>query len=164
MKIIVKNKGSARSFEAPEDCQSWAAISVSSKPETWPDLNQNKLIDWLKLSFDDIDYFIGNNYVLFDETYADKILNFIEKNKHVDILLVHCEAGISRSPAIAAAISKIYLGYKEDQIYFEKYSPNMLVYKILLDVAFNRGIFSFDKSQPEMNSQEQSWENDSSFM
>lgn len=158
MNIIVKNKGSARNFTPSEDCKSWAAISVSSKPDAWPDLNQDKLVDWLKLSFDDIDYFVGENYVLFDETYADKILNFVEKNKHVDTLLVHCEAGISRSPAIAAAISKIYLGYKEDQIYFDKYSPNMLVYNVLLNVAFNRGLFAYDKNEPEMNSQEQYWD------
>jgi hypothetical protein len=53
--------------------------------------------------------------------------------------MIHCEEGNSRGPAVAAAISRIYLG--EDKLYFlpHMYWPNRLVYQILLDTAHKRG-------------------------
>ena len=57
----------------------------------------------------------------------------------IDVLLIHCEEGNSRSPAVAAAVSRIYLG--DDRTYFLPYMywPNKYVYKVLLDVARKRG-------------------------
>jgi len=49
-------------------------------------------------------------------------------------IIVHCEAGISRSPAVAAALAMHF--NKDCSEYFgdaSKYIPNRLVYKTLLD-------------------------------
>lgn len=70
---------------------------------------------------------------LFTDQQAEQILNFVEKyGKEVDLLVVHCEAGISRSAGVAGALSLIYNG--SDQYYFDNYLPNMLVYRKILNI------------------------------
>ena len=77
---------------------------------------------------------------VFDESYAEKILEFVSTYAlEVDLIVVHCEAGISRSAGTASALSLIYNG--EDQYYFDHYLPNMLVYRKILNVAIKKGFF-----------------------
>jgi predicted protein tyrosine phosphatase len=67
-------------------------------------------------------------------------LDFVKQTwDGIEVLLVHCEEGNSRSPAVAAAISRIYL--EDDRMYFlpHMYWPNRHVYNVLLDVARQRG-------------------------
>ncbi len=69
---------------------------------------------------------------LFTDQEAKRILNFVDKyGKEVDLLVVHCEAGISRSAGVAGALSLIYNG--SDEYYFKEYLPNMLVYRKILN-------------------------------
>ena len=78
---------------------------------------------------------------LFDESYADKILEFVSTYaSDVDLIVVHCEAGISRSAGCAAALSLIY--NKEDQYYFDNFLPNMLVYRKIINQAVKKGFFN----------------------
>jgi len=51
-----------------------------------------------------------------------------------EAVIVHCEAGISRSAATAAALAKHYNG--DDRVFWmmPRYNPNKLVYRVLLDV------------------------------
>jgi len=81
-------------------------------------------------------------YQLFTEKDAKKILHFIEKwMDQIDTLIVHCNAGVSRSSGVAAAISK-YL-YGDDTEYFDsyKYNPNTTVYTVLLEMLVSQGKF-----------------------
>jgi predicted protein tyrosine phosphatase len=73
--------------------------------------------------------------ILFDENMAQQILDFVTcfKDK-VDMIVVHCEAGISRSAGVAGALSKILNG--DDKYYFDHYLPNMLVYRTILNTYF----------------------------
>lgn len=64
---------------------------------------------------------------------ADKIYKFVMniKNTNIERLIVHCNLGISRSAAVAAAISKALTG--SDKEFFDgKYVPNMVVYYTVL--------------------------------
>jgi len=62
---------------------------------------------------------------------ATEILDFAESIwDQVDAMLIHCEAGLSRSPAIAAALTRIHYG--DDGPWFEMDFPNRLVYQTLL--------------------------------
>lgn len=77
---------------------------------------------------------------VFDESYADKILEFVSTYAlDVDLIAVHCEVGISRSAGCAAALSLIYNG--EDQYYFDNYLPNILVYRKIINQAVKIGLF-----------------------
>ena len=51
--------------------------------------------------------------------------------EEVDVFLIHCEAGLSRSLAVAAALSRIY--YNDDGPWFELEFPNRLVYRLLIE-------------------------------
>jgi predicted protein tyrosine phosphatase len=95
----------------------------------------------LHLSFDDLD----ENYlslppehprlvrpvVMFSPEHARRILDFIRQHGQVEHLIVHCDGGMSRSPAVAAALSRIITG--SDQELLDRYHPNSLVYQVLLD-------------------------------
>lgn len=76
--------------------------------------------------------------IVFGQQEAIDVLNFVAKYAdQAEYLIVHCDAGFSRSPAVAAAISKIYNG--EDHEYFKRYSPNQKVYSEILR-AFYLGL------------------------
>jgi predicted protein tyrosine phosphatase len=77
---------------------------------------------------------------VFDEHYADEILEFVSTYAlDIDLVVVHCEAGISRSAGVASALSLIYNG--EDQYYFDNYLPNMLVYRKIINLAIKKDFF-----------------------
>jgi hypothetical protein len=47
-----------------------------------------------------------------------------------DEIVINCEAGISRSAAIAAALSKILTG--DDKVFFDQFIPNRHIYRTIL--------------------------------
>jgi len=103
--------------------------------------------DILRLNFHDLDrtYPIScPAIVLFDTAMAQRIKDFVmmkvwtHMGRHLDdsrlIVVVHCEAGISRSSGVAAALSKHFNG--DDTVFFSnasKYLPNRLAYRLLLN-------------------------------
>jgi len=144
--LIVRSRSGAKDFMTPGGC--WAAIQITTYPDDWPTLNATKRLGLLRLAFLDMDRHVvgieehdswSNGSRLFTPENADQILDFVEEMwDKVDLFLVHCEAGISRSPAVAAALCKIKHGH--DKHYFDNYTPNRLVYRTLLERAVSRGI------------------------
>ena len=69
-------------------------------------------------------------------TQADQICAFVRKHEAaVGAVVVHCEQGMSRSPAVAAAISDA-LGLDARQ-FWQLHTPNAYVYQTVAD-AFER--------------------------
>lgn len=64
----------------------------------------------LRLEFHDVDDYIGDEYAYFNYFVATKVLIWLELQAGRDIV-VHCEAGISRSVAIAKFMIET-LGYE----------------------------------------------------
>ena len=129
----------SRNFAKQFLCDSpWAAISVSTQPEEFPILSEINRVGLLQLSFWDVSNpkLIDDARVkdkLFTEDQAQQILEFTKEVwDKIDCMLVHCEAGFCRSPAIAAALTHIYYGKGEDELYFNRFSPNYLVYSTIL--------------------------------
>lgn len=98
----------------------------------------NKVIDILELCFVDADepytqdiYDVyASEMDLLCDSDAKRIAEFAERYVGKNIsLIVHCDAGISRSSAVAAAILRHYTG-DDAQIFddYNSYDPNMLVY------------------------------------
>ena len=91
--------------------------------------------DVLELHFSDIqeswESKIPSDFLLFSDKDAEDIVNFVKKyeNSPIDEILIHCNAGVSRSTAVAAAISE-YLGM-DSSVYFKEGSPNEYIYKKL---------------------------------
>ncbi len=87
--------------------------------------------DVLTLYFDDIAG-PADGATPFTREHAREIIDFIERNRGVDTLLVHCYAGQSRSRAVAAFAVKM-LGADNSE-YFKTGSPNLFVYNTLTEV------------------------------
>lgn len=91
--------------------------------------------DVLTLYFDDTEKPVPGT-VLFSEAHASQIIDFINKNRNVDTLLVHCYAGQSRSRAVAAFAVKM-LG-ANNRAYLIGGVPNRHVYDTLCRVYENK--------------------------
>lgn len=133
----------------------WAAIQVTTPGSGFPPLPTENQVGCLQLKFWDLEEPLttgkkNSNDIdsplileigeedLFTEDQARQILSFVNRvlMYRAKILVIHCEAGASRSPAIAAALIK-YFG-QDDSFIFKPgsgYSPNKRVYGLLGKVA-----------------------------
>lgn len=138
--IEVRSKDWAEKYRSDKP---WSAISIATDLDTWPILDNHNRVGLLQMAF----YDICNPETLlrgvcegqvFDKNQALQILEFVSLCwENVDSFLIHCEAGISRSPAIAAAIVHIYYGSGSDNWYFQNRTPNMLVYREILRAHYD---------------------------
>lgn len=71
-------------------------------------------VDIQRIYCDDVTDEVDSTYRLFDYIDALKIINFLDKYRGQDIL-VHCAAGVSRSPGCAKWMIE-YLGYDMDEL------------------------------------------------
>lgn len=94
--------------------ENWAAIRIVSQMsdllETSHDFN-SQFTDICVVQFTDIDKPIKDEGVLYQPYSKDnhnQIINFVEKNKHVDKLFVHCAAGICRSAGVVVGLAQTF--------------------------------------------------------
>jgi len=119
-------------------CTDEKHINISISDSKAPRAKLSKLdsrIDTLFVSFADSDRigFDLSEGNLFNKRLAQAIWKFVDKYKdEVDLIVVNCEAGISRSSAVGAAISKILNG--DDMDFFKHFLPNRLVYRKMMEV------------------------------
>lgn len=112
----------------------WAAISISTRGD-FPVLSEDNRRGLLQLVFADTAE--PDRPDSFTPSLATEVLDFAEQMWDVtDVFLIHCEAGLSRSPAVAAALSRIY--YDDDGPWFEFDFPNHLVYQLLIETSRER--------------------------
>ncbi len=87
------------------------------------------------LQFDDVER-EHDGYIPMDQKQSEKIAKFVRMiyaDESVHTIVVHCEAGISRSAGVAAAILKWWTG--DDSPIFDNnyYRPNMRCYRMVLN-------------------------------
>jgi predicted protein tyrosine phosphatase len=148
MNITIMNRYSAIQYCEKQHEQKSAIISISTPYGEYindpPFVSQtNNVQDILYLSFADAD--APNTLDVYDrlvteeqlltDTDAKRIVEFVKKNIDYSII-VHCDAGISRSSAVGAAILKYYIG--DDSSIFDspRYFPNMWCYKKILNAFY----------------------------
>lgn len=104
-------------------------------------LTYSNYVDVCWLFFDDIDHipFGGKAPNMFTKTQAKDLIQFLDKHfktKDFDRVLVYCQAGISRSQAVALFIAKYYLKDQDlfDGLWYQEgkiTSGNRFVYRLL---------------------------------
>ena len=73
------------------------------------------------------------------ENQAHDMLKFVRDHwDKVDDIYVHCHMGVSRSPGVCAALTRIFLN-TDDMMWWQNYTPNGVVYGTLLSVAMFMG-------------------------
>ena len=116
-------------------------ISITSPGYKHPELPiVNSRVESLQLKFHDIDKtFIskGKEYPAFSKEQARDIWSFFNYWAcNIKIVICQCEVGISRSAGVAAGLAKA-IG-QDDSRYFKEYIPNMLIYRLILEVGNER--------------------------
>ena len=128
-KIVVLPQSALEEFTCPYP---WSCISITGTGSLDRVIDETNRVDIFRVQFDDIEFERpGTHLQQITEQQGDDIWDFVEKvwDKSA-LLMIHCAAGISRSTAVAKAISDAY--QPEQASYFDQlYSPNMLVYKVL---------------------------------
>lgn len=131
----------------------WALISISGQSSVKIDQLENRRIlkeigceEILSVVFDDVtDQDNAGVHLLFNNGIARQIINFVDKYKDVDTLVVHCAAGISRSGAVGVFAAR-YLNLDENKLY-DRFPiiPNQFVLKILMDESgLNNSYFKME--------------------
>lgn len=149
MNVKVLSRMEAQNYCKHVHDESCVIISITDTDLEDADLfchEQNGVKDIFRVKFDDWDdqdelYRDDPQYAdliktikVIDEEQAEDIVCFVDSwVAKVDFILVHCEAGISRSAGTAAAILKAYDG--DDSSIFDSkfFYPNRLVYRKVLN-------------------------------
>lgn len=75
----------------------------------------------------------ATRHLLFSRADAERIWRFVLEHRSVARIVVHCDAGHSRSPAVAAAIAT-WLG-QDTATFFSRHDPNPFVLALMNDTA-----------------------------
>lgn len=129
MRVIHIGRAALSVFEPPEPC---IIISVVDPTAPIAVFEPNpRIVDVLRVQpFHDIDEPYPGA-VLFDQERAESIARFVLRHPEISLIVAQCEAGISRSAGIAAAIFEAFglIGRSP----FETGIPNRHVYRMLLE-------------------------------
>lgn len=142
VQIVVLNRIEAEEFECERP---WACISITTTESDAADIPDENRVALLRMVFADITTPL-RDFILFHDSQAHDILDFVTQQwGRIETLLVHCDAGISRSSAVAAAIARLK-GEDEAEFFDEPYDPNPRVYQTIREVATGRGDYNDDDS------------------
>lgn len=134
--ILVYSRGKAEEFAAkPHDFGS-AVISIKTRTDpSDPHIkftNDNNIKEILFMRFNDAENEVEGGITYGEAHKISEFIRHIAKDRDdVQTLVVHCDAGESRSAGVAAAIAKKY--FKDDEDFFRKYTPNMRCYRLVLE-------------------------------
>ncbi|HQU82034.1 MAG TPA: hypothetical protein PKY59_02855 [Pyrinomonadaceae bacterium] len=118
----------------------YIVISVTDPENSEAEIfDSHFLVDVLRLKFDDVDAankfkfdFSESKEIYMNESQATQILSFVKKNmEKISLIVCQCEQGVSRSPAIAAALSKIL--QNKDEFFLNNFWANRSVYNVIIE-------------------------------
>ena len=145
--IRILNRKEAKKFSCESHDFKTAIISITDtdKADVIFEKNEvNGIRAVLRLKFDDVERDYKNEHCITKED-AENIVKFVNKNKNkVDKFIVHCEAGVSRSAGVGAAIMKALNGDDWDVFKNPLKCPNMKCYRTVLNAFAEAGYFDED--------------------
>ena len=145
--IRILNRKEAKKFSCESHDFKTAIISITDtdKADVIFEKNEvNGIRAVLRLKFDDVERDYKNEHCITKED-AESIVKFVNKNKNkVDKFIVQCEAGVSRSAGVGAAIMKALNGDDWDVFKNPLKCPNMKCYRTVLNAFVDAGYFDED--------------------
>lgn len=105
--ILVLNRWNAERYSRPNPVISFNEYTDNPMENRYP--LHDGILDVQRIFCDDVEDEIDSSYRLFDYIDAVKIIDYLDKYRGKDVM-VHCAAGVSRSPACAKWMVD-YLGY-----------------------------------------------------
>lgn len=142
-KIVVCNQRDAERIEILD--KKHAFISITAPDYDLARLNiTDATVDVLRLQFEDVEDvkewepIYGFRCQPFKSNMAVEIFDFMDLVKDkVDLLIVHCQAGISRSAAVASFLAQInHIDHTEFMV--PPRYPNNLVRRIMRETYYNK--------------------------
>jgi predicted protein tyrosine phosphatase len=134
MQVFVCNRKEAERLLPPCKPHAWISIATPGDPNAKVATNEHTK-DVLRLSFSDLDRDPGPSFrevygepVMFTSTMAHQIAAVA--NVH-DTILIHCDAGVSRSAAVAEALRRVCSASVTST---QCQCPNQLVLKTLCEI------------------------------
>ena len=123
-----------------ESKEPYFIISISNEFDEHPRFKADpNCLGICYLNFDDVEKGEKNCITESDIDYLEYFLSrAFKKHPHIENIIVHCEAGVSRSAGMAAALMKFY--NDDDSLIFDNpiYCPNMTVYRTVLERLMGR--------------------------
>lgn len=131
VEIIIKNRAQARRDSYEPTDKTIGIISINTPCDELNRFNRcSSIRKVLFLIFDDVEYEGQERGLFMTNSDAEKVKEFVlwAQKANIDELWVHCDAGVSRSAGVGAAIMQ-YL-YGDDSPIFgnHNYFPNMWCY------------------------------------
>ena len=145
IRILNRKEAKKFSYESHDFKTAIISITDTDKADVIFEKNEvNGIRAVLRLKFDDVERDYKNEHCITKED-AENIVKFVNKNKNkVDKFIVHCEAGVSRSAGVGAAIMKALNGDDWDVFKNPLKCPNMKCYRTVLNAFADAGYFDED--------------------
>ena len=145
IRILNRKEAKKFSYESHDFKTAIISITDTDKADVIFEKNEiNGIRAVLRLKFDDVERDYKNEHCITKED-AENIVKFVNKNKNkVDKFIVHCEAGVSRSAGVGAAIMKALNGDDWDVFKNPLKCPNMKCYRTVLNAFIDAGYFDED--------------------
>lgn len=130
--IFTTSRAGAESFSWPDP---FAVISITDPGSDRAAMAQANLAGRINLQFWDLTLEPGDGRPIFTAKMARQVLDFVERDcGRAQLLLIHCEAGISRSTGLGNALGRV-LGLDVHHQNAPFLNPNLLVMRVLLKEA-----------------------------
>ena len=138
MNIDIMSRNNAIKFSCDTHEEVYAVISISDPDKNGPDLSSNPkngIQHRIQLFFADVD--VGQPDCITEEQ-AKSIAEFVLMiRSNVENLVVHCEAGMSRSAGVGAAVMK-FINNNDCPIFDSpRFRPNMTCYRKVLNALYD---------------------------
>lgn len=130
-----RNEGKRYSYLPYEYKTIFISITDVNEPNNNLKIGPNCL-GILRLKFQDVE-FGWDDCITPDQ--GSQIVNFVNSYPEAEQIVVHCEAGVSRSAGVCAALKYAMTGDDMDIFRNGKYCPNMACYRTVLDACERKG-------------------------
>lgn len=117
-------------------------ISITEANDQHPTIKPNEnCLGVLKMKFGDVDDSAPNYTIPMEYKHAEEIVDFVQQfANEIELIICQCDGGISRSAAVASALS-VWLNGTDAEIYDNpRYLPNSWVRNRILKVLLDKNL------------------------